>query len=200
MGRDRNDSSGIEAACCDSRWTDRTYLQRTRDMTALNIVLTILLFIVMTAATISIVFGMPGTLISFLAVLLFVLVTKAHFIGWTTVAVLALMTIIAELGEWLLGIKDARKVGLSRKGIVASLIGAIIGSIIAAPFLFGIGAIAGAVLGSFLGAFAVSLMESKPAGDAFYKGWVSAIGRLKGTIFKGAISIVMIIICIAEIL
>ncbi|MCL4558560.1 MAG: DUF456 domain-containing protein [Deltaproteobacteria bacterium] len=169
-------------------------------MTALNIFLIILLLLIMTVSTISIVFGMPGTLVSFLAVLMFVIVTKAHFIGWTTVAVLALMTLVAELGEWLLGIKDSRKAGVSRKGIAASIIGGVAGSIALAPFLLGIGAILGAVLGAFLGAFTVSLMENKPAADALYKGWISAIGRLKGTIFKGAISIVMIVVCIVEIL
>ncbi len=168
-------------------------------MTVLQVILTILLFLIMIAATLSIVFGLPGTLISFLAVLFFVLLTKARFIGWTTVIVLALLTLIAELGEQLLGVKDAARAGVSKKAVIASLGGGIIGSIVLAPFLLGIGALIGAALGTFGGAFTVSLLESRQALDAAHKGWVSAIGRLKGTIFKGIISIVMIVICIIEV-
>ncbi len=163
-------------------------------MTALYIFFTIMLFVIMILSTVAVVFGLPGTLISFVAVLLFVIITKAHYIGWITVIILAVLTIIAEIGELLLGIKDAKKAGVSRKAITASVIGAIVGSIVFAPFLLGIGALFGAVLGAFTGAFAISIVENKQPGDAAYKGWVSAIGRLKGTLFKGIIAIIMIII------
>jgi uncharacterized protein YqgC (DUF456 family) len=143
---------------------------------------------------------MPGTLISFIAVLIFVIITKAHYIGWITVVVLAVLTLLAELGEILFGIKDASKAGVSRKAVIVSIIGGIVGSIVLAPLLLGIGAIIGAALGTFTGAFTVSIMESRQTLDAAHKGWVSAIGRLKGTIFKGLISIIMVIICIVEIL
>ncbi|MGC9027594.1 MAG: DUF456 domain-containing protein [bacterium] len=169
-------------------------------MTAFHIFLTIVLFIVMTASIVSVVFGVPGTLISFLAVLIFVIITKAHYIGWITVAVLAVLTLIAELGEILLGIKDAAKVGVSKKAITVSVISGIAGSIVFAPFLLGIGAILGAALGTFVGAFVVSVIESKQTLDAVHKGWVSAIGRLKGTLFKGTIGLIMLIICLVEIL
>lgn len=169
-------------------------------MTVLHVILIILLFAVMGIGMISIVFGLPGTIIEFGAVLLFVVLTKAHFIGWYSVLAIGLLTIIAELGETLFGIKDARKAGVSRKAMTASIIGAIAGSVIFAPFLLGIGAIIGAVLGAFTGAFAVSIAENRKAADAVHKGWASAVGRLKGTIFKGIIAITMIIICAAEIL
>lgn len=169
-------------------------------MTALHIFLIIILFVVMGIATISIVFGMPGTVIEFVSVLIFVLLTKAHYIGWYTVIALAVLTIVAELGETMFGIRDARKAGVSRKAMAASIIGAIVGSIVLAPFLLGIGAIIGAVLGAFAGAFAVSIMESRQTADAAHKGLVSAIGRLKGTAFKSIIAIAMIIICAVEIL
>jgi uncharacterized protein YqgC (DUF456 family) len=107
---------------------------------------------------------------------------------------------LGELGELLFGIKDAAKAGVSRKAVLVSVIGGIIGSVVLAPFLFGIGALIGAALGTFTGAFAVSIMESRQALNAAHKGWVSAIGRLKGTIFKGIIAIIMLIICIVEIL
>ncbi len=169
-------------------------------MTAFHIFLTILLFSIMIVSTISIVFGMPGTLISFIAVFLFVLITKAHYIGWITVIILAVLTLLAELGEILFGIKDASKAGVSRKAVIVSIIGGIAGSIVLAPLLLGIGAIIGAALGTFTGAFIVSIMESRQTLDAAHKGWVSAIGRLKGTIFKGMVAIIMVIICIVEIL
>ncbi|MCL4467663.1 MAG: DUF456 domain-containing protein [Deltaproteobacteria bacterium] len=169
-------------------------------MTALHIFLTILLFAIMILSTLSIVFGMPGTLISFIAVLLFVLITKAQYIGWTTVIVLALLTLLGELGELLFGIKDAAKAGVSRKAVFVSILSGIAGAVVLAPFLLGIGALIGAALGTFTGAFVVSIIESRHALDAAHKGWVSAIGRLKGTIFKGLIAIIMLIICIIEII
>ena len=169
-------------------------------MTAFHIFLTILLFIIMTLSVISIVFGMPGTLISFIAVLIFVIVTKAHYIGWISVGILAVLTLLAELGELLFGVKDASKAGVSKKAIMLSIVSGMIGSIVLAPFLLGVGAIIGAVLGTFIGAFTVSVFESKKTLDAAHKGWVSAIGRLKGTLFKGTIGIIMIIICVMDIL
>lgn len=169
-------------------------------MTAFHIFLIILLFIIMTASLVSIIFGMPGTLISFLAVLIFVIITKAHYIGWITVGVLTVLTFIAELGETLFGIKDASRAGVSKKAITVSIITGIVGSIVLAPFLLGIGAILGAVLGTFTGAFVVSVLENKNTIDAVHKGWISAIGRLKGTLFKATIGLIMIIICLVEIL
>ncbi len=169
-------------------------------MTALNIFLIIVLFLIMGLATVSIVFGLPGTVIEFGAVLIFVLITKAHNVGWYTVGALALLTVVAEIGEMLFGIKDARKAGTSGKAMAASIAGAVACSIAAAPFLLGIGAVIGAVFGAFAGAFIVSLMESRKAGQAVYKGWISAMGRLKGTLFKGAIAIIFIVICAVEIL
>ena len=168
-------------------------------MSFFQTLLVILLFLILAEASISVVFGMPGTLISFIAILGFVIITKAHYIGWITVIIFGVLTLIGELGETLWGIKDAKRAGVSRKGLIASVGGSIAGSIVLAPFLLGIGALFGAVIGAFAGAFIVTLAEAKGLDNATRGSIAAAFGRLKGTLLKGFIVIAMTVVCFLEI-
>lgn len=169
-------------------------------MTSSDVFLTIVLFIILVLSSVSIVFGVPGNVISFLAILAFVLLTKAKFMGWAALLGVLLLVIAGEVGEFYFGLKGARRGGVSKRGAMAAVIGGIAGSLALAPFLLGIGAIIGALVGSFLGAFFVSLSENKMTSDAVGGGWFAAIGRLKGIIFKGFVAFLITLLALISIL
>lgn len=169
-------------------------------MPAVDILFTIILFILLTASCISIIFGIPGNFLSFGVMLIYGFVTGWNYIGWMTLLVVFLLAVSGEVIEYYLGVKYARRGGLSKKGIVASLIGAIAGAIIFAPFLLGAGAIIGTAVGAFVGAFVASAIEQKSAGDAISGGIMAAIGRMKGILIKGFIGLLIIITAVISVL
>ncbi len=169
-------------------------------MTALEIFLTIVLFLVLVLSSISIVFGLPGNFISLLAIFVFILLTKAKFMGWFTLLGVFLLVVAGEAGEFYFGLRGARKGRMSKKGAAAAIIGGIVGALALAPFLLGIGAIIGALAGSFIGAFLISLYEDKKAAEAIKGGWLAAMGRFKGIAFKGLMALLITLLALISIL
>jgi uncharacterized protein YqgC (DUF456 family) len=79
---------------------------------------------------------------------------------------------------------------------VGSIIFGIIGAVMGAPFFFGIGAVIGAFAGAFAGAILMELSQGKRMDEALKSGWGAFIGRVAGTISKGAVGIAMIAITV----
>jgi hypothetical protein len=153
-----------------------------------------LYLLVSLAGLISLVFGLPGT---------FIILGASVLYGWydgfqeITVRILVILVVLAlagELIEFLLGILGSKKYESSNRAIVGSIIFGIIGAIIGAPFFFGIGAVVGAFAGAFAGAIIVELSQGKKMDEALKSGWGAFIGRVAGTISKGAVGIAMIAI------
>ena len=154
--------------------------------------ITILYFLLSTVALLSNIFGIPGNALIFVFTLGYKLIAGSEIMGWITVIIVFVLFLLGEVLESALGLRGARKAGLSRKAMIASFVGAIAGSILMAPFLLGLGAIIGAVMGAFLGAFLTALLEERKLQKALEGGVESAKGRLLGTAVKGAMGLLMI--------
>ena len=165
-------------------------------MSGFELFLTIIYFILAVIALISNVFGIPGNLIIFFLTLGYKLLTGPEVMGWLPVIVVFILFITGEILESALGLRGARKVGLSKKAMLASFIGAIAGSILMAPFLLGVGAVIGAALGAFLGAFIITILEERKLKKAVEGGIESAKGRVYGTLLKRLSGLVMIIVAL----
>lgn len=147
----------------------------------------------------SIIFGFPGTVIILIDVVVYSLITGFKTIGWKILIVLIILSILAETIDFMLGSVGAKKFGSSKKGIIASLIGAIAGAILMTPFLMGLGAVIGAFLGGFAGTFLVELIEQKKLKPAVRAGYGTLIGRIAGIFAKSFFALVMIIIILSKI-
>lgn len=155
--------------------------------------------IVLFAGMFSIVFGLPGTIIILVDVIIYSLITGSAKIGGGTIIVLMIITLIAEALDFILGAAGAKKFGSSKKGIASSLVGGIIGAILMAPFLFGLGSVIGAFVGGFAGAFLVELAERKKLQPAVRAGFGALLGRVAGVTSKGFFAVVMIVITLSSI-
>jgi len=155
-----------------------------------------ILFLAFVAAgVISIVFGLPGTLIILASVFIFWLVDSTIITG-TAVIIVLIMTLIAEGAEFLLGVYGSQKYGSSRAAMIGALVGGLAGAILGAPIGLGLGAIPGAFLGSFAGAYAVEYYKERDRDQAMQSGKGAFWGRVAGTVVKGSLAMGMAILCI----
>lgn len=152
------------------------------------------------AGLISLIFGLPGN---------FVILGASMLFGWyggfqeITVKIIIILIVLAlagELIEFLLGILGSKKYESSNRAVVGSIIFGIIGAVMGAPFFFGIGAVVGAFAGAFAGAIIVELSQGKKMDEALKSGWGAFIGRVAGTISKGAVGIAMIAVTVIAVL
>jgi uncharacterized protein len=152
------------------------------------------------AGLVSLIFGLPGN---------FVILGASMLFGWyggfqeITVKIIIILIVLAlagELIEFLLGIAGSKKYESSNRAIVGSIIFGIIGAVLGAPFFFGVGAVVGAFAGAFAGAIIVELSQGKNMDEALKSGWGAFIGRVAGTISKGAVGIAMIAVTVAAVL
>lgn len=152
------------------------------------------------AGLVSLIFGLPGNFIILGASILYGWYGGFHEVTVKTIIILIVLALAGELIEFLLGILGSKKYESSNRAIVGSIIFGIIGAILGAPFFFGIGAVVGAFAGAFAGAIIVELSQGKKMDEALKSGWGAFIGRVAGTISKGAIGIAMIAVTVVAVL
>lgn len=147
----------------------------------------------------STIFGLPGTIIIFIDVLLYSLITGFEKIGIKILIILAILMILAECLDFALGMAGAVRFGSSKKGLWASAIGSIVGAILMTPYLMGLGVIIGAFAGGFIGVLMIELIRQQKLKPALRAGYGAIMGRIAGIFAKGILSLVMIIITLINI-
>lgn len=146
--------------------------------------ITIVLFAVGLIGTVLPVF--PGTTVILAAAIIHrVMLGAEKSIGWSTLAILVLLTIASYFLDFLSGYFGARHFGASKWGTFGAVIGALIG------LFFGvIGLFAGPVIGAIAGEF-IAGKRMIAAGRA---GWGTLLGTLGGMIGKLIIAFGMVVI------
>lgn len=135
-------------------------------------------------------FGFPGTLVMFGAALCYKLLVPAGGIGWPTVAILGAMMVVAEVLEWTLSARFARRYGGSRRAGWGAAIGGMIGAFAGVPVPI-VGSIIGAFAGAFAGALVAELTKGTGGGTATRVAWGALLGRVTAAALKMAIGLVM---------
>ena len=129
---------------------------------------------------------LPGTTIIFAAAVIHrIMLGPEKSIGWQTIALLAVLTLITYALDFLGSYFGAKYFGASKWGMFGAVIGALIGLFFGLIGLF-VGPVIGAVAGEF-----VSGKRMIAAGRA---GWGSLLGNLGGMIGKLVIALAMIVI------
>jgi uncharacterized protein YqgC (DUF456 family) len=106
-------------------------------------------------------------------------------IGWWTIGVLVLLTLVTYALDFLSGYFGAKYFGATRWGMFGAILGALVGIFFGIIGLF-IGPVIGAILGEFI--------AGKRMIDAGRAGWGSLLGSLGAMVGKLVIALVMITI------
>ena len=168
-------------------------------MTPLEIAGLTVFIIVLFIGIFSIIFGIPGTAIILIDVILYALITGFERVTIKIVLLLLVMCILAEGIDFSLGIAGAARFGISKRVIWISTISGFIGALALTPLFFGLGTVAGSFLGGFAGVLAVELIEQsklKPASRTDYR---AILGRVAGTLLKGSLALAMVVITMSNV-
>jgi uncharacterized protein len=160
---------------------------------------TSLFIFVLILGVFSTIFGLPGTVVILIDVFIYALFTGFESIGGKVLLTLLILSVLAELSEFALGIAGAARFGASKKALTYSVIGGIIGALLLSPVMLGLGAILGAFLGGFAGVFIVELLRQSRLRPSLRAAWGTIIGRVAGICVKGAFALVMTAISLAGI-
>ena len=130
-----------------------------------------------------IVLGLPGLWIMVASAVTYTLIVPGDPIGWFTLVAVAVLALVAELLEFTMTGRYARKYGGSRRAGWGAIIGGIIGAFVGFPVPI-VGPVIGAFIGSFCGALVAELTGGASAGDATRVAKGALIGRVMSTVLK----------------
>ena len=127
--------------------------------------------------------ALPGIPLLFGGLLIIAWVGDFKVVGWPTVIVLVVLTVIAWLVDLLAGALGARRLGASRRSFWGATIGAVVGIFFGLP---------GIILGPFIGAVLGELSSGR---DVFHSSRVGVgtwLGMVVATAVKLAIAFLML--------
>ena len=144
--------------------------------------LTIALVIMSVGVLGSILPGLPSTPL----VLIGAVGHKIYFgetgVGWLVMTLLAGLTVLSILMDYLATLAGARKLGATWRGTTGAIVGCLIGMFFSLP---------GLILGPFLGATAFELAGGRPWQESGRAGVGATLGLLAGAIGKVACCVAM---------
>jgi uncharacterized protein YqgC (DUF456 family) len=143
----------------------------------------LILSLVIIVSLILIVLGLPGLWIMVASAVTYNLVVPGDPIGWVTLVAVGVLAFVAELLEFSLTGRYARKYGGSRRAGWGAIIGSIVGAVVGFPVPI-IGPVIGAFIGSFVGALIAEFTGGSSAGDATRVAKGALIGRVLSTVLK----------------
>lgn len=127
--------------------------------------------------------ALPGVPMIFAGLLLAAWSNDFETIGWGTLAVLAVLTVIAVLIDYLAAAFGAKRLGASPRAFWGATLGAIVGMFFGLP---------GIILGPFVGAVSVELSAGLGARQAGRSGYGVWLGLVLGTAAKLSIAFLML--------
>ncbi|HET6229073.1 MAG TPA: DUF456 domain-containing protein [Longimicrobiaceae bacterium] len=155
----------------------------------------VLLVVVEIAGLLMIPFGFPGLWVQLAGLACYAMLTDFRTVGLPSIAFVAVLAVVAEALEWVLGDRFARKYGGGKRASWGALLGGIAGAMLGLPIPV-VGSVVGAFLGSFLGAAAFELHGRRELAPALRVGWGALLGRLAATAVKagmGAVALTVVL-------
>jgi uncharacterized protein YqgC (DUF456 family) len=134
----------------------------------------------------------PGTVLIFLAALVYALLEGFLTIGWPTLLVLALLTVVATTADIWVSSIGAKLGGASGWSVLVGLLGGLVGFV-----LF---TLPGAIIGAVLGVLLVELIRLGDLRRALKAGSGWAIGWALATVLQLGIALVMVAIFVWQIM
>ena len=160
----------------------------------LTLFIAVLLF-----GTFSILFGFPGTVIILIDAFVYSAVTGFEKIGFKILVTLVLLSVLAEVADFAVGMAGAVKFGVSRKGFWAFIVGGIVGALLMTPFFLGLGLIVGTFLGGFIAILVVEMLARNRLKPSLRAAYGAILGRVAGICVKGFFALIMVIITLTSV-
>jgi uncharacterized protein YqgC (DUF456 family) len=146
----------------------------------------VLLTAVLVLSLILIALGLPGLWVMIASAVMYNILVGSSPIGWFTLIAVGVLAVVAEIIEWTLSGKFARKYGGSRRAAWGAVIGGTVGAILGFPLPI-VGPLIGAFAGSFIGALVGELSSGGTHKEATRVAWGALVGRVAATAMKMAI-------------
>lgn len=127
--------------------------------------------------------ALPGVPLVFAGLLLGAWIDHFQKVGWFTLVVLGLLTLLSFAVDFLATSLGAKKVGASKLAVVGSALGTLAGLFFGIP---------GLILGPFLGAVGGELLARRGQRQAVRSGFGAWVGLLVGTVGKLALIFAMV--------
>jgi uncharacterized protein len=134
-------------------------------------------------------FGLPGLWIMVGAALAYQLL-RPGTIGMVTLVATALLALVAEVLEFTLAGRYARKYGGSRRAGWGAIIGSIVGAIVGVPIPI-LGSIVGGFVGAFVGAFIAERSRGTELAGSSRVATGALVGRVVAAAMKTGIGVVI---------
>lgn len=134
--------------------------------------------------------ALPGTPLAYLGLVLLNFTSKVEY-SWTFFIAWGIVVAIVMVLDYVVPIYGTKAFGGGRKGSWGSAIGIVVG-LFFPPWGF--------ILGPFVGAVIGELLDNKPFPVAVKAGFGSFIGFLSGAIIKLAVSLVLAVIFIKDVI
>ena len=148
----------------------------------------IILVLVLALSLVLVALGLPGLWVMIASAVVYNLIVPPGPIGWFTLVGIGVLGVIAEVIEFTLSGKFARKYGGSRRASWGAIIGGTIGAFMGFPVPI-VGPLIGAFVGSFVGALAGELSVGSRAGASTKVAFGALVGRVAATAVKMAIGV-----------
>ena len=146
----------------------------------------VILVLVLALSLVLVALGLPGLWVMIASAVVYNLIVPSAPIGWFTLVGIAVLGVIAEVIEFSLSGKFARKYGGSRRAGWWAIFGGMIGAFMGFPIPI-VGPMIGAFVGSFVGALAGELSVGSGGAASTKVATGALIGRVASTAVKIAI-------------
>ncbi len=143
----------------------------------------VILVLVLGLSLVLIALGLPGLWVMIASAVVYNMVVQPSPISWFTLVGVGILGIIAEVIEFMLSGKFARKYGGSRRAAWGAIIGGMVGAFMGFPVPI-IGPMIGAFAGSFIGALGAELSLGRGGGASAKVATGALIGRVAATAVK----------------
>jgi uncharacterized protein YqgC (DUF456 family) len=142
--------------------------------------------------------GAPGLWVMVLATAVYAWATHFAYAAGRTLLTIVLLALAAEVVEFIVAGRGARKAGASRAGVWGAIIGSIVGGILFTGIIIFpiISTIFGVCLGAFLGAIVGEVLAGSNAGQSLRVGWGAAKGRLMAIFTKLAFGCAILVVAL----
>jgi uncharacterized protein YqgC (DUF456 family) len=131
---------------------------------------------------------LPGAALIFGGMLLGAWIDHFRRIGWVTLTILGVLTVLILVIDLVAGVFGAKRVGASRLALWGAIVGSVIG------IFFGI---VGILIGPFLGAVIGELISCARIGRATRVGFATWAGMAIGALAKMAVVLTMLCVFVA---
>jgi len=147
-----------------------------------------ILTLVLILSLVLIALGLPGLWLMIASAVVYNITTHTDAIGWFSLIVVTILAIVAEIIEFTLSAKYARKFGGSRRAGWGAMLGGMVGAFMGVPIPI-VGMLIGAFIGSFAGALVGELTTGSSGKDSARVATGALIGRALATAMKMGVGI-----------